>query len=60
MAENTMSNSNNNDRASRFDVWINWEELAEMHGWTGSIEDFKKVRVEELPRLRRAAIKAGR
>jgi len=41
-------------------VWINWEELAEMHGWTGSIEDFKKVRIEDLPRLRRAAIKAGR
>jgi hypothetical protein len=54
-----MANSNNNDRASRYDVWINWEELAEMHGWTGSIEDFKKVPVEELPRLRRAA-KAGR
>jgi hypothetical protein len=55
-----MSNSNDNNRASRFDVWINWELIAEMHGWTGSIEDFKKIPIEELPRMRRAAIKGNR
>jgi hypothetical protein len=43
-------------RPGRMDVWINWGFIAEMYGWMGTIEDLKKVRVEELPRLRREAM----
>ena len=54
-----MSNKNDN-RASKYDVWINWELIAEMHGWTGSIEEFKKLPIEDLPVMRRVAIKGNR
>ena len=48
------------DHSRRMDVWINWGAIAEMFGWTGSIEELKKVPVEDLPRLRQAAIKSSR
>ena len=30
----------------RMAVWINWEGIARMLGWTGSIEELKKLRIE--------------
>ena len=41
-----MSSHNDDDHlGSRFDVWINWEGIARMLGWKGSIEEMRKLRV---------------
>jgi|EndMetStandDraft_4_1072995.scaffolds.fasta_scaffold2994023_1 hypothetical protein len=55
-----MKDPKKTERATNpFDVWINWPALARMFGWKGSIEDFKKAQLSDLPPLRRA-VKAGR
>jgi hypothetical protein len=48
-----MNRRDNTKIDDRMAVWINWEGIARMLGWTGSIEDLKKLRLE------RPAVKHG-
>jgi hypothetical protein len=41
-----MSRRDNTKVDDRMAIWINWEGIARMLGWTGSIEDLKKLRIE--------------